>query len=215
MTGLINSSMKVVVFFILVASVKVIGQDNGQSIQINILDTALVVNTVDAKIAFELQCKNKLKSTLLLYGFNGSFGGPPAKIERLCDYIDNMSAGCALYIYDSALKKRGPKAYLRKSFHYQPMPKSRLDSIMAAQHLQYLEATEVVKGFSTMSVKIEMDLHEYELEQGTYYLQIAYFSGKEISARVEEDQIMKDMKTFDAILFQGCVLSNRVMFRVE
>jgi len=57
-------------------------------------------------------------------------------------------------------------------------------------------------------------LSAFSFKKGAYYLQLIYYSGKALRTEtVGEEQIVKDQKTHNAELFQGCAISNIIALK--
>ena len=206
-----SNYMKLLSLVIVFCSINVNGQNRESSIKIHIADTALVADVIDKKISIHFECKNLTDSTLILYGINGSFRIFPTKIENLWQYETKMSAGRALYIYNSSLKKIGTRApMISPDIDHKPLPESKFDSLIAAGRSKYLKGKKVIKAYETIRLTQEIDIKEYELAKGTYYIQIVYFSGPMTSAMVAPEQIEKDKNESNGTVFHGIAISNRV-----
>ena len=112
-----------VLFFI---TLQVSGQTYDNVIGLQIF--AVTGEILDQKVSIQLEFKNAADSTILLYGMK-SVRNVPIEPEHLCDHIDKMLAGMALYVYDMSMKKIGTNAPLiSEEFDYKPMAPEFVDS---------------------------------------------------------------------------------------
>lgn len=209
--------MRLIFLFVLFFARTVSGQNYGNVLSIQILDTTLVthINTPQQRISFQFQIKNDSNSILLLYGINGGVRNMPVKADRLWDNKEKMSAGVALYIYNEEMKKLGVrKPMISEEIDHKPMPKEKLDSIFMISRSKYLKGTKVIGSFETITLEKEIDVKNYNLKKGIYYIQIAYFSGSSILSMVDKQQLEEDKRVYKASVYYGCAVSNVVKFVV-
>ncbi len=68
------------------------------------------------------------------------------------------------------------------------MTVNRADSIMKLAYTRLLNETLVAKANSHYNFKHEIDLRPFALSKGTYYVQILYYAGKQISIFANEEK---------------------------
>lgn len=163
-------------------------------------------------ITLSLKFTNEANSDLLLYGFEGWHWMNP-DIEEICN-LDKKSAGFAIFIFD---QNNRAKLHIPMSIDYKPMPISdqKLTEILRQHKLKYTNEVRVIKPFETINVVKDINIKEYNLEKGRYEIQVVYVSGNGVKALVGKEQIEQDQLINGAELYQGCVMSNRVVLHVE
>ena len=165
-------------------------------------------------ITVSLKCKNFSNKNLLLYGFESDLNRY-TDLARICN-LDRVSARFALFVYDTTGAIQYPEWSIPDSIDYKPMPKARLDESMQKEQAQYRRATRIVKSNGTVTFERQIDLRDFKLRPGEYFLQFGYYSGKGIKQLgLDEAQIEMDEKANNAALYQGCTLSNKISFSVN
>lgn len=193
---------------------------NGQSvdkglIEMQIINDSLQTFASSPELTISLRCKNNRNKNLLLYGFEGNITKFGATVERACDQ-ERVGGGIALLILNEKREREHATWSIPDSIDYKPMPKEKFEQRMGQGRLEYLRGTKILKGSDVMYVDQKIDLREFSFKKGTYYLQIIYYSGKKLKTKtVGEEQIEKDKKAYNAELYQGCVISNEITFRVD
>jgi hypothetical protein len=184
-----------------------------RSIEIEVLTDSGQVVVEDEKINLNLRCQNFCDQNLLLYGFDSDFNSFTT-IDQICD-VDHTSARFALFIYDENSEIRQPDWSLG-DIDYKPMPAESLEAFMKTKKLQYLTETRVIAGNAVIIFRRNIDLKDYHLTKGNYYLQVGYYSGVGVEkALIGKTQIEKDKVTYNAQLYQGCSISNKIRFVVK
>jgi len=184
-----------------------------RSIEIEILTASGQVIAEDGKINLRLRCKNFSDQRLLLYGFESELN-TFTNVDRICD-IDHTSARFALFIYDENNQIIQPDWSIGE-VDYKPMPSDSLAAFMKTKRLQYLTETRVINSNDVVDFEKWIDLKDYHLKKGNYYLQFGYYSGVGVEkAMVGRAQIERDKVTNNAELYQGCAISNKIMIEVD
>ncbi|NBW39171.1 MAG: hypothetical protein EBR30_29965 [Cytophagia bacterium] len=187
-------------------------------IESNDFDLSITQDTISiAKdtpvVTLSLNCSNVSGKSFILYEFNGSILMPPYEQDNFC--IKEVAAGLALFIYKESGKQKFPETYISDSIDYTPMPRERVEFLLRESRVEFAKGTCVFKPSDRRDFKKEIDLTSYQLERGTYYLQLVYFSGEYITNYVDPDQIAKDKRTHNANVYQGCIKSNQVKLTVN
>jgi hypothetical protein len=189
---------------------------NDNFIEIQIINDSLQTFSDKPELTISLRCKNDSDKNLLLYGFGGS-NVLKVGADRLCANQDRISGGIGLLIFN----EKHERVYAVLSIHndstaYKPMTREKLEERMNQNRLKYLTETKVIEGGSILDFDKTIDLHEFPLRKGTYFLQVIGFAGKSLKTKlVGEEQIEKDKKANNAELYQGCAISNEITFRVD
>jgi hypothetical protein len=211
----INGDMKYLFGIMIFAFLDANAQSTSEKvIEIAILPDSLFVSSESLEVAVDLRCANLTSENLLLYGFDSE---PNAftEIERMCD-VNRVSARFALFIVDINGKIYQPEWHIGEDIDYKPMTTQKLESSMEQTRLQYLTTTKIIKANEIVIFEKKIDLSAYHLEQGTYYLQFGYYSGKGVEqAMVGKKRIEEDSSRYHAKLYQGCSVSNRIILRVD
>jgi hypothetical protein len=184
-------------------------------ISLKILDDSLTVNAHNWKKSIAFKVYNDSQRDLFVYGLNtGSFRGIPFEASQLCD-VEDVGLGLGLIIYDNAGVQLSLTVGIVDRFDDPPMTKSRLDSIMTSYRNSTASDFLIFKHTDEKVFVKSVDITPYELEKGTYFLQIVMYCGKRITFSVNKETIAADRKRSGANLFQGCSFSNRIRLIVE
>lgn len=184
-------------------------------ISLKILDDTLKVNGHNWKKDIAFKVCNDSQGDLLVYGFNtGRFRGIPFDASRLCD-MENVGLGLGLIIYNSAGVQLSLTISITDRFSDKPMTKSRLDSITNIYRRGTTSDIVIFKRNSEKSFVKSVDVSPFELEKGTYFLQIVMYCGRQITFSVSKETIAADRKRSGADLYQGCSFSNMIRLIVE
>ena len=136
--------------------------------------------------------------------------------DRLCANQNRISGGIGLLIFNEKHEKVYAVHIMPDSIAYKPMTLEKVQATIEKNRLKYLSETKVIKASSTLSFDKKIDLHEFSLKKGRYYLQVIGFAGESLKTKmVGEEQIEKDKKAYNAELYQGCAISNEITFRVD
>jgi hypothetical protein len=193
---------------------------NAQSVEVNMIEIeiandSLKVSASTPEVVLSLRCKNNSSRNLLLYGFGGS-NVLKVGTDRLCANQDRISGGIGLLIFNDKHERVYAVLSMPDSIAYKPMPLEQVEATIEKNRLKYLLETKVVQGDSTLCFEKKIDLNEFSLRKGRYYLQVIGYAGKSLKTKmVGEEQIEKDKKAHNAELYQGCAISNEITFRVD
>ena len=207
--------MKFVPHILFFLAIKAAAQSlTGGPIQIKMENDSIQTSVSNPEVTISFRCENQSGTALLLYGIDAPVRLLPFKAEMWCDH-ERVSAGLALIIYNNQLKQKPPMHYIHSDKKLDPMSTERLDSLMKISKLNYYTTTKVLEAHETVNLKKTIKLHEYNLERGIYFLQLVYFSGKQVTTLVEMSQIDSDRKIHKAELYQGCAISNRISIIID
>lgn len=178
------------------------------NIQLSILKDTLTTRSDDPRINLSFSVKNGSNSSFILYELNSKivrdrFG----TIDPYCAQ-ENTSAAIILYVFDEESKPVTAIHWYINDLR-NPMTKERFDSIMSSHKESYLKRAVILKKFQEEDFEQEIDMQEFQLEKGRYFIQLLYFAGKRIRNFVTEDEILKDKAHFGAEVFQGCLISDK------
>lgn len=202
-----------VILCLLIVTVKAQSVD-GSLLQIQIVNDSLQTFADNPKVTISLSCKNNGNTDLLLYGLDNLL--TTGVREDILKDPERVSASFALFIFNEKHERVYGVWSMPDSIAYKPMPREKLEARMEKNRLEYISKKKVLTGNSTLNFDKKIDLHEFPLKNGTYYLQLIYFSGKRLMTKlVGEAQIEQDKKTHNADLFQGYATTNQITFRVD
>lgn len=183
-------------------------------IDIQIANDSIKTLSDKSVISISILCKNNNNKNLLLYGFYCNV--LTTYVDRICANNDRASGGIGLRVFNDKHERIQAVHFISDSIDHKPMPRERFEQLMIQGRAKYLKATKILKASSTERVDRNFDLREFHLVKGTYYLQIIVYAGKSlITHMVGEEQIKEDKEANNAELYQGCAISNEIMFRVE
>ncbi|HEY9044499.1 MAG TPA: hypothetical protein VIN08_01325 [Ohtaekwangia sp.] len=166
-------------------------------------------------LSIVLRFKNNTENNLLLYGIGSHLVKNFVVEERACD-LTKVGAGLALMVFDSTDKRKYPVLQFHDSTHPAPETQEQLDAMLERGRVEFLEGTRIARSKGQVSISWSIDLFDYHLEKGTYYLKLVYFSGQGVwTNRIGETQIKQDMEVNKAKLFQGCLTSMPIIFTVK
>jgi hypothetical protein len=189
-----------------------------QSVNENVLNVQIVNDSLQTfasspEVIISLRCENNSRKSLLLYGFDSNMITIPA--DRLCANIERVGGGISVIIHSEKRERVYAVHTMPDSIAYKEMAEEKFAQLMKDADRRYLAGTKVLKRSITYIDK-KLDLHEFPLARGTYYLQIIVFAGRSLMTKaVGEQQIETDKKLYNAELYQGCAISNEITFRVD
>ena len=185
----------------------------GQSTDVQISIDSVTVSENGRSITAVFICKSLSDKNLLLYGFEGELNRF-TDLARMCN-LDRVSARFALFVYDENGVIQYPEWSIPDSIDYQPMPKERLAYFMEEERSQYRRATRMIKANQSFVAERKIDLADFHLQSGKYFLQVGYYSGKGINQLLHEAEVAGDMRIHHATVFRGCILSNKSSFYIK
>jgi len=169
-------------------------------------------SSLDIIVTFSgFNCSNE---SMILYNLNSQILMPFIEEKEYCK--EDVAAGMTFYISNEAGEFIFPEVPLiPDSIDYKPMPKEKLETLLAQSKIEFAKNTRVFKPHEKIDFKQKIRLQEYQLEKGVYYLHLLYFSGPYITNYVDADQIAKDKRSYTANVYQGCIKSNEVRLIVN
>jgi hypothetical protein len=174
----------------------------------------LKIDKINSEVILEYSVLNCSNESLIAYGINGQITRTVIEENEYCN--EDVAAGVVFYLYNEANKIFFPEVPLiPDSIDYKPMPQERLEALMHQSKIEFTKNTKVFKPQQRIEFKQKVRLEDCQLEKGTYYFQILYFSGKHITNYVTSEQIAKDKRTHKAGIYQGCVKSDKVKLVVN
>lgn len=187
---------------------------DAENVKLSILKDTLITLSNDPRIKLDFEVKNISLSNLILYRLKSDISRDQiGNVEGFCE-IEKISAGMTLYVFD---EKNEPVTAIH--WYVQgignPITKEKFDSLMSRHKNNSLKATVILGESEIRNFKQEVDLREFHLNKGRYFIQLLYFAGRRITNFVSEGEISNDKKLFNAEVYQGCVISNRSLLIVN
>lgn len=185
-----------------------------QRIRLSILADTLTTTSDKHNIHIPFSVQNNSDKNVILYELMGSIGRD--QFGAMWPYCQDDKKGAAiiLFAFDSLCKPVTAIHWYVNDLK-RPMTGQRFDSIMSADKETYLARTLLLGKYQINKFKREIDLEEFHLKKGQYFIQLLYFSGIHIRHFVTDGEILRDKKAFNAEVFQGCLTSNKSVLLVE
>ena len=184
------------------------------SVDLRLLNDTIITAKGQTQTKFRFRLTNNSDVNQIFYRLNSTpILSKTKNIESYCD-PQKTGAGLAIFLFNEDSTARMP-------FHWyvndkkNEMTKSRFDSIHNESKRRSLNATMMVSKNNIVDVEQTMNLKDFRLERGKYFIQLMYFSGHYISDFANEEQIKSDRIKYSAEIFQGCLLSNKAILIVE
>jgi hypothetical protein len=201
-------------FFILMLGSAKSQSLDAREIKLSILNDTLSTTSGDPRINLSFSVRNCSNLNLIIYELNSkiirdAFGS----MDPYCDQ-ETTSAAVILYVFDAAAKPITAIHWYVNDLR-NPMTSMKLDSLMSVHKDSYLSRAVVLKKLQRENFQQEIDLREFKLARGQYFIQLLYFAGKRIRNFVTEDDMLKDTVHFDGTVFQGCLVSNKCVLMVQ
>jgi len=164
------------------------------------------------QVCLSITILNTSNQRFLLYSF-----------KKLSEAMDNdafycdgdISAVNAVFLFDS----EGLQKYITLSFNrgVNDVPLSAGDLRRKHEDIkkQIVNDRIVLQPHSEARYNLMIDLQQFKLKAGEYDLYLIYASGSLINEILGRSLILREQADEDAILFQGCIKSNRIKVQVE
>ena len=153
-------------------------------------------NSKSRNLVIRGEIKNTSDANYLLYSFPG-FNNPKG-INDTCCQNDRVSAGFRIVLFQKS-------KLIYQNFllgHFYPKLVPRLSNLFS-----HKKGVLLLKKKSSEFFTIKYDIHEYELSEGEFSVQLVYLINR-IYAREQDKQMME--KEYCAESFLGCVKSNTI-----
>jgi hypothetical protein len=173
----------------------------------------LQVSEINTKATIAVKLQNLTDKNLLLYGFESEFNRF-ANVNSICD-VSRAGGKFALFIYDENNTIVEAEWRTHNNDSDFPVTTEQLETMKKQERLNYLSEKRLIKKNESTNFEREIDLKDYHLIRGVYYLQLGYYSGKAIEQVVSKTQVDRDKLSNGAELFQGCAISNRILLIVK
>lgn len=174
------------------------------------------INTIanDPKIKIDFRVKNDSSSNFIFYRLNSSITKSQiGRMDLFCN-PEKTGAGLMLFVYDEKLKPQTVIHWYVNDTN-NPMTKERFDSLTNVVTINSLRATVILKTREVINFQQEIDLTEFHLEKGEYFIQLMYFSGKRVLDSINQEQLKNDKAQHNAKVFEGCIISNKINLTIK
>jgi ribosomal protein L25 (general stress protein Ctc) len=141
----------------------------------------------------------------ILYGIGGQLRYPPVSSSFLCNANNTWTGGIVAIVYN----EKQVQKFITTTYDGWEKPGRTTD-----EKKNGLITATVLLAKETKVFLPTVDLTDFRLEPGTYFLQIIYYSGKKRSL-ITESEIQLELIKHKSQLFQGCLVSNDVKFIVR
>ena len=208
-----------VLMMMLLLCVKLRGQntENTNSIFLEVLTDSLELHNIrDTSKIVNVKFSNKSNVDFLTYGLgqNRWLRTFPYNSSNACK-LENVSSGFGMILYDIDGEEVFASLEIKDSFNHKPVTKQDVDSVVRKAGNRFMRDTLVLKKFSSRNFERKIDLHDYGIEKGVYFIRVIFYCGQKITFYINEGKITSDCKSLHAKLYQGCSLSNKIKLIVK
>lgn len=165
--------------------------------------------TTCADINFSLI--NETSTNYVLYNFRNMFHYS-ARADSL--YCEGGSSEKFVIIYDSKLKQVFSLSSILPGSIEEPKTNDELRDFVKNIKDGYMKQKQVVESEAVLNFNQEINLRNFELAPGEYYLKVLYFQHN-ISRYVTMEERQAIEKEFEAEAYKGCLWSNPVKLIVD
>ena len=186
-------------------------QHQGDSVLgIQIMCDSVSARTTDPRVSVLVLSSNTGQRNLILYGFDSNLLTVGFTPEDLCA-SDEVGAGIGALIYTENHQRRYSSFGIPPEIAYTPLSKERFERSVKESRRKFLSGTKVLTKMDTSTSRVSIPLEKFYLTKGKYWIQIIYYSGKNVVTRVVgEDKALEDKILYDANIFEGCATSNKI-----
>jgi len=167
----------------------------------------------DISLTFEFI--NSTDSNYLFYGLTDKLSLYEKEMSFYCD--GDVVAGLELFVFDINNTMVVPEIRISppSEIDYKPItPEDMINEFRKFQK-KFRETMVALKKGGNERFTQTVNLEKYHLNKGEYYLQVLYYSGKNLQNIVAQELIQEDCMENSASVFYGCVLSEKVTLLVE
>jgi len=183
-------------------------------IKIELIDKIAYVDksklgTVDVGI----RITNNSEKNLLLYNFRTE--PDQAFFEESFYCNEEIAARPSTIIYDHNMKQIDSKPRIPHEINYKPITKEVIGEVISAEKIKFRNALQVVPAKSTVEISLPVNLNQFPLEPGVYFMRLVYSSGTNSFNMISQDQIDNDKSKYESEMFSGCISSNIIKLMVK
>ncbi|MFD0998707.1 hypothetical protein ACFQ21_05285 [Ohtaekwangia kribbensis] len=174
-------------------------------ISLTISGDSLICSGVCRTLEVSLISSNNSDHDVHVYGLKN--GGPypvSFSLSELCD-TENVGTGIGFAIYSGSTQMK-PILTTGGNRKNRRVTKEKLDSALLKTKVDFLKSGMVLKKHESITLEKMVPLEDFNFGPGIYYLQIAYYCGKESLNILNLENRNSPLTN----LFQGCATSFKI-----
>jgi hypothetical protein len=171
------------------------------------IDEPCVTTCTDIKFSLI----NASVNNFVLYNFNTRFFYAPRADSSFCE---GGTAERFILVYDKRGKQILAISAIVPGSIEEPKTNDQLNDFERSIEKVFVLAKQIAKSKNSISFKERINLRNFELNPGEYYLKMVYFQHN-ISRYVTKEERQAIEEEFDAEMYKGCLWSNQVKLIVD
>lgn len=149
---------------------------------------------------------NSSDEDILVYGLMKGGPGPAFyDLSGLCD-VKRTGTGMQFVLYRADGTQKMARFEISDRIGQRPVGKRMLDSTLHQMKVDFLKSAIILKKHEERTFIKQVPLHNFNLQNGLYYLQLCYYCGEKTAETLD----LSEVRRSGAKLFQGCANSERV-----
>jgi hypothetical protein len=167
-------------------------------------------------LCIAVTCTNRTDNRLLFYGLESNMIKPWKSEDEFCE-SGRFGAGVAVFLYDANDLQKFEMVSMHEGIKGQQLfPRDTLDKRMKIWTQKFLAGTRVLGPQETVRFVLHINIEDFFLPHGDYSVRLIYYSGSALDGiTLSHDQVCKDIAETNSKLFSGCIVSNKVKFKVN
>jgi hypothetical protein len=198
---------------VLISAITLLNDSYSDSINFHLLDEEIHVKPGGTIISFDLKVKSCSENNYLLYGFNDDVESAWREEFDYCK--KSIVAGLVVFVYDQKMEGVYAVVYISEDIRYKPITDEQVQQVIAEEKVRFRNSFQIIKPREPVVFGKKVDLRDFRLVPGTYYMKLLYYEGDNIINLVTEEQMAEDRKKYKAEIFEGCIGSNLIKLIVE
>lgn len=167
------------------------------------------VGTVDVGI----RITNNSEKNLLLYNFKTE--PDQAFFEESFYCNEEIAARPSIIIYDHNMEQIHSRPRIPPEINYKPITEEVIEEVISTEKIKFRNALQVVPAESTVELSLPVNLNQFPLEPGVYFMRLVYSSGTNSFNMISQDQVDDDKSKYESEMFSGCISSNIIKLMVK
>ncbi|NBP70776.1 MAG: hypothetical protein EBR30_29665 [Cytophagia bacterium] len=167
------------------------------------------ISTVDVGI----RITNNSKKNFLLYNFRTE--PDQAFFEESFYCNEEIAARPSIIIYDHNMEQIHSRPRIPAEINYKPITEEIIEEVISMEKSKFRNALQVVSAKSSVEIPLTVNLNQFPLEPGSYFMKLVYSSGTYSFNMIGQDQVDDDKSKYDSDMFSGCVSSNMIKLVVN
>lgn len=177
------------------------------SVSLTVVADSLTCKGTCTALDIWINVNNESDEDIVVYALRGEGVMPaPFDLSEFCD-TKEAGTGIAFAIYSLDGKQRIRETQIIDYYGQKRVTKQLLDSALLSVKTNFINSAMVLRKQETKLVLKRVSLKGFLLEPGSYYLQLVYYSGENISDVIDVDEVAKKSK---AKLYRGCTFSSKI-----